>query len=66
MKQYKYWKIILLVCAFIAFALSVYLLIDGIMLKDKGIIFRRSLQAAIFGAYIIYYFYQRKKQNQNT
>ena len=66
MKGYKYWKLILVVIAFIALGLSLFSLIYSIRFEDGSVVFRRIFQVLLFLAYIIYYFYQRKKTKQNT
>lgn len=65
MDKYRYWKLILVIIAFVALGLSIYSLIYSIQFGASGDIFRRIFQTLIILAYIIYYFYQRKKTKQN-
>lgn len=65
MEKYKFWKLILVIIAFIALGISMFSLVYSIKFEAGSAIFRRAIQVLVFLAYIIYYFYQRKKSNQN-
>ena len=65
MEKYKYWKVLLVFVAFIALVLSIYSLYYAIMVEEGSDVFKRIIQVLVFLSYIIYYFYQRKKNKQN-